>query len=205
MSKQDYIPGPDANFLNWMQNFKTQVAATAATFGLTAAEATAVDTDFTAVQTRVNTLNTKKAEQAAAAADKQAARGTAESHVRALANRIKAHPSFTNALGLQLGIIGPEDSTDLTTSKPTLQLSSIISSSVTINFNKSISSGIRLESKRAAETAFTFLAIDTASPYTDTRPNASPGPETRQYRAQYLVNDDVIGLLSDVLTVTVPE
>jgi hypothetical protein len=35
--------------------------------------------------------------------------------------------------------------------------------------------------------------------------NLGPGPETRQYQAQYLDGDDLVGPLSDVLLVTVPE
>ena len=91
MAKQDYIPNPDANFLNWMQTYKTQVAATATTFELTTAEVTAVDTDFTSIQTKINTLNAKKAEQQAAASDKQTTRQAIEGRARALANRLKAH------------------------------------------------------------------------------------------------------------------
>ena len=36
------------------------------------------------------------------------------------------------------------------------------------------------------------------------RANLAAGPETRLYQAQYITGDDPIGLLSDVLTVTVP-
>ncbi|MBC8116178.1 MAG: hypothetical protein H7062_17465 [Candidatus Saccharimonas sp.] len=53
--------------------------------------------------------------------------------------------------------------------------------------------------------AFSFLAIDTSSPYVDTRANLVAGsPESRQYQAQYLNGDDPIGQLSDILNVTVP-
>jgi hypothetical protein len=38
----------------------------------------------------------------------------------------------------------------------------------------------------------------------DNCPNLAAGPETREYRAQYLEGDDPIGLLSDILTVTAP-
>ena len=55
--------------------------------------------------------------------------------------------------------------------------------------------------RRAGETTWTFLAIDTEPPYVDTRANLGAGPETRQYRAQYLVGDEPIGQWSDILTV----
>lgn len=191
--------------MSWFTNYKIQVAGQAATFGLTAGEVTAVEADFTLIQGKINTLVQKKAEQQAATTDKQTSRKAVEGRVRALANRIKTHPSYTAAIGQQLGIVGPEDTTDLTTAKPTLQANSITAGSVTIGFNKSSSSGIRLESKRGPETFFVFQAVDTTSPYVDTRANLTLGtPETRQYRAQYLTGDDTIGELSDVLTITVP-
>ena len=67
MARQDYIPASDPEFQTWFQNYKAQVAALAATFGLTAGEVTAVETDFTSFQTKLNTLNTRKAEQQSAA------------------------------------------------------------------------------------------------------------------------------------------
>ena len=103
-----------------------------------------------------------------------------------------------------MNVIGPEDTTDLSTSKPTLKASSVLAGAVTISFNKSISSGVKILSKRGAETGFSFLAVDTASPYVDTRANVAAGPETRQYQAHYLDGDDPVGLVSDTLTVTVP-
>lgn len=76
--------------------------------------------------------------------------------------------------------------------------------SVTISFKKSVSSGVRILSKRGVETAFTLFAIDNASPDIDTRANLGTGPESRQYQAQYLVGDDPLGLVNDTLNVTVP-
>ena len=204
MARQDYIPDPDANFLTWFQNFKTQFAALGATLGFTAGEIAADDADLTLAQGKLTTLTQKTAEKQAAASDKQTTFKDVKGRLRGRANRAKNAPAYTTTMGQQLGILGPEDTTDLTNEKPTLQASSINPGSVTIGFNKSISGGIRLESKRAAETAFAFLAIDTSSPYIDNRANGAAGPETRQYRAQYILGDDPIGNFSDVLTVTVP-
>ena len=76
---------------------------------------------------------------------------------------------------------------------------------VEIDFMKRDSTGVEIRSKRGTETAFSFLARDTEPPYVDTRPNLGTGPETRQYQAQYLDGDELVGPLSDLLVVTVPE
>ena len=204
MAKQDFIPKTDGQFLAFHDNFKTQVAALAATFGLTAAETAAVASRNSEMHTKATDSNAAKATAQAKTADKQTSFRTGTHETRTLANRLKAHANYTTALGEQLGIVGPEDTTDLTSAKPTLKAAAVAPGSVTVSFNKSVSSGVRILSKRASETSFSFLAIDTESPYVDTRPNLAAGPETRQYQAQYLTGDDTIGLMSDTLNVTVP-
>ena len=52
---------------------------------------------------------------------------------------------------------------------------------VTVGFDKSISSGVRILGRRGTESVFSLLGIDTESPYVDTRANLGAGPETRQY------------------------
>jgi hypothetical protein len=204
MAKQDYVPRQDPDFVTWFQNFKTELASVAATVGLLPADVTANDNDFTLIDGKINALVAAKAAQQSAAADKIATRTLVEGRLRALVRRVKSHPGYTTAIGEQLGVIGPEDTTDLSTAKPTLTATSVLAGAVTVGFNKSISSGVRISSKRGAEPAFTFLASDTSSPYVDNRANLAAGPETRQYQAQYLDGDDPVGLVSDTLTVTVP-
>lgn len=59
MAKQ--VPRTDADFLAWHDNFKTQVAALAATFGLTAAQVTALTDRNTDLHTTSSDLNAAKA------------------------------------------------------------------------------------------------------------------------------------------------
>ena len=204
MAKQDYMPRQDTQLLAWHDNFKTQVAAVAATIGLVAADTAAINTDNSELHTKHTALVTAKAAQQAATAAKETSFRNVTDRTRALANRIKTHPAYTTAIGEQLGIVGPEDTTDLNTAKPTLRMTAASPGNVRIEFNKGLSDGVRILSKRGSETAFSFLAIDTESPYIDTRPNLAPGPETRQYQVQYILSDEPIGNFSDVLPVTVP-
>ena len=53
--------------------------------------------------------------------------------------------------------------------------------------------------------AFAFAALlSMAAGNSPRTANLAVAPETRQYQAQYLTGDDPIGLMSDVLSVTVP-
>ena len=94
--------------------FKTSVLANAATFGLVAGDTTPITNDNTdyhgKVTNQVTTTNAAKQ----ATADFGISRTNAEKHARALAKRIKAHPSYTAAFGNLLGIVGPEDTTEIT-------------------------------------------------------------------------------------------
>ena len=205
MAKQDYIPKADGDLIAWHDNFKTQVVVAAATFGLVTADTDALTASNTELHTKFDASQAAKATALAKNADKSSAFTAGVTGARALANRIKVHPAYTAAFGQQFGIVGPEDTTDLTQQKPTLKAQAVTPGSATIGFNKSVSSGVRILSKRGAEAAFSFLAIDTSSPYVDTRANLVAGsPESRQYQAQYLNGDDLIGQLSDILNVTVP-
>lgn len=197
MAKQDYLPDQDPQLLLWHDNFKNQTAALKTTFGLTDPEVAAVAADNATAHTKVDAKQTAK--NAAKTATEACATSlrSVKTAARALARRLKEHPAYTAALGQQLGIIGPEDSTDLSTSKPTLTVEDTQNGQITIGFNKSISDGVNLYSKRGSETVFTFLARDTFSPYVDNRPALSGTTERREYQAVYVQDDDEIGLRSD--------
>ncbi|MDA1053609.1 MAG: hypothetical protein O3C40_24440 [Planctomycetota bacterium] len=183
MSRNDYIPDGQNDFLAWHDNFKTQAAALMATSGLTQAEVDAVAADHTHSHAKATAAAAAKAAQQAATADRRTSFQTTEANTRSVANRMKAHAAYTEAIGQQLGIVGPEDTTDLNNEKPTLTAESVNPGSVTIGFDKSISDGVMIHGKRGAETAFTMLAWDTRSPYVDNRPNLASGPEDRKFRA----------------------
>lgn len=203
MAKQDYMKRGDAALLLWHDQFKVGIAAQGAAVGLAATDTTAVtahNTEFHAAVTAATTA-TANAQQANAAKD--AVRKKVEQATRALVRRIKAHPNYTPAIGAQLGVEGPDSVVDLSEAKPTLTATAQMSGLVVIDFVKGQSDGVNLYSRRGAETAFTFLARDTASPYIDNRPPLVPGqPEQRHYKAMYVSADDEVGLPSDELAIT---
>lgn len=197
MAKQDYLPDQDAQLLLWHDNFKAQVAALKTTFSLTDPEVAAIATDNTTAHTKVDAKVLAKNAAKTATGDCAVSLRGVKSAARALARRLKEHPAYTPAMGQQLGIIGPEDTTDLSTSKPTLAVDDQQNGLIIIGFNKSISEGVNIYSRRGSETPFTFLARDTFSPYVDNRAPLSGTTERREYQAVYVVNDDEIVLRSD--------
>ena len=203
--KKDYISKRVPEFISQHDNLKTQTAALVGQAGIVAGDATESANDNTDLHAKDADVNAADATKQSKVATRQATVNTVVGHVRAFARRVKANAGYTTAIGEQLGIVGDEDTTDLTNAKPTLKVKGpAVSGDLKIDFIKSISDGVTIESKRGSETAFTFLATDSEPHYQDTRANLAAGPETRQFRARYLLSDAPIGNYSDVLTVTVP-
>jgi len=198
MAQQDYVPRPDLEFLPMHDQFKTGLTSLGADLGVTPAEITEITNDNTALHTKSTAAVSAASAAKTANADFRATRKPAEKRLRNLAQRIKPHPAYTPAKGQTLGIIGPEDTTDLTTAKPTLVIVSLGQGVTEISFNKSVSDGVAIYTQRGAETAWTFLSRDTSSPYVDNRALLVAGqPELRRYRAKYLLGDEEVGLWSD--------
>jgi len=100
--------------------------------------------------------------------------------------RIKAHAAYTEAMGMDLQIIGPEDTAEHLTPEFKLKVQDGSGQQeVEIKFTKFGHDGVYIELRRNAG-AWGFLAIDTNSPYDDDTPLlASPAPEQREYRMRF--------------------
>jgi hypothetical protein len=62
--------------------------------------------------------------------------------------------------------------------------------------------GVYIDSQRADETVWTRLDFDMRSPYEDARaPLVAGKPEERRYRLIYFIDNQIVGVWSDVITV----
>lgn len=198
----DFLPRRQSDLDAWEANFTAKVSAVATTLAVPAATVTAVTTSITAH--RLAYANAVKGRADAQALNEKNAlqeKQTATS-VRALVKQLKASPAFTTDMGKSLGIEGGTDAAILKVEeKPTL-ITEMRGGEIVIKFKKHGFDGIKLYSKRGTESAFTFLAIDTVSPYNDSRPNLVPGtPEKREYYAYFLDKDDAVGTVSDSISI----
>lgn len=118
--------------------------------------------------------------------------------------RIRPHPAMTEAIAEDLGIIGPEIT--LLTKPENVAAVARPHSEVETTYSKGTFAGVAVYGKRGDETTWTLLAIDTNSPYIDTRPPLVAGqPETRTYRFRLYDGDEEVGDFSDeVSVVTIP-
>jgi hypothetical protein len=203
MPKSDFIPRTDGNFVAWLDQFKTSAASIGMTLGITGTDTAAIAAAAADVHAKVDASTAADATAQQATQSRRESRRAAEMLVRNLARRVKTHRNYTVALGEQLGIEGPEDTTDLTTAKPKLTGKPLPMGAVEVSFSKSKSDGVNIYAQRDGDTGWVFLARDTHSPYVDNRPLLAAGkPEARRYRAYYVLSDHEIGQPSDEVVVT---
>ncbi len=222
-----YFPGAEGDQVVWLNNFIAKLATHLATLGLVAGDLTAITNDVNAFvymvgwsatyKTRTQDVNDYKAQLLrgpgpigafpaglTATVPPTAVAANVLGRVTALVNRIKAAPGYNSAIGEDLGIESPvAPEVDLETAKPTFNALAMPDSEVRLNWTKGEFTGVRIEGRRNAEVAWTFLAVDTSSPYLDAREPLTGGiPESRSYRMRYLLGDDTVGLFSDVIEVS---
>ncbi len=223
MKKHDYLPRADADRAIWLVNFEQKAKDYQVILNLSPATIAQLETDsdiFAGTLLFVEQLRNKL--EAATAFKNQLRDGTGTlvppilptlppipptvqsgifNRVRLLVQTIKAHPNYTESIGDDMRIIGEESTDDPNTWKPILGVR-LESGRPNILWKKGHSEGIKLWVDRG--TGFEFLAIDTRPDYIDNEPLPPLGQSAVwKYQARYLLNDETVGLVSDVLDVTV--
>lgn len=200
----DFIPQSDDAINTWASNFKAKLAIHAPVLNIAAPDVLIYQNQCDSMIASIVDVNNTRQLLKNKVQTKDSLRSDTVSNLRTLANRIKTEPTYTDAIGNDLGIITTATVVDLSTAKPQLTLA-VNGGQITVKFIRSKSNGVKIYSKRGSETAFTFLALDTHSPYYDVRPNLTDGvAETRQYYAFFIdIDDNQVGLQSDIVSVTI--
>ena len=117
--------------------------------------------------------------------------------------RAKLSANFNESVAEQLmiGTPAPDDAIPVD-AKPKGAGTAMTGSIVRIDWTKGKFDGVYIDSQRADETVWTRLDFDMRSPYEDTRPPLAAGkPEERRYRLIYFIENQIVGVWSDVITV----
>jgi hypothetical protein len=226
------LPRIDTELAVWLNNFATAFAAYAAALGFTEADVNAVKADAAMFNYVIGDLmpTYKSALQARTSFKNLLVSGAAGSvgvplplppatgpapaivpagivqRLRNLIQRIQLSPGYTAEIGLDLGITEPEGagaSAPDASPKPSLKARSNGPGTVQVDFSKEKFDGVLIESLRDDDDGWQQLGLDAYSPYIDDRPPKVAGkPETRQYRARYILRDQATGEWSDIVTTT---
>ena len=226
MPKGPAIPKDDLGKCQWLSNLSSKLPAHAATVGVTPAEVTSTQADnlyFTWVCKAKDFYST--ATQQWTAYKNAAREGTGVTlgdlpaapnlggvpdpvapgiftRAAALAGRIKKHSGYTEAIGQNLGIIGADQTVDLTAMKPVLTLT-LQAGHPNVGWTKQGMGALEIWVDRGTGT-FAFLALDSEPDYLDTAPLPAPGTSAVwKYKAIYRLHDEQVGQWSDVASISV--
>jgi len=203
--KKYYIPDSAGDLDAFEENLVSKLAVHAPALGLDMDEVAQVTQIINDHRAAFIKMISKKAESKSATENNNNSRDMALGEIRRMAQQIKSAKTYTTGIGVDLGIIGSDKSINVTSQlKPALK-ATVDGHEVVIKFRKEGTDGIKIYGRRGSEQEFTFLAVDTSSPYNDTREKIeSSKPEQREYYAYYFEADSEIGQASDVLKVVIP-
>ena len=232
MKRQPYFPRTVAERPEWFHNFATELPLANAALGLPAADVTARTADASYSEYLCGAWLTAVREfgPACTASVEEFLGGTgagafvppvftapplpagvaavppgALERIFAFVQTIKASPNYTEAIGLQLGIVGQQDAAEHLLPEFTVEAERGADSCecVKIRFKKFGRQGVVIHSRRGGG-AWEMLAIDLNSPYLDERPLLVAGqPEMREYKLQFYDDAGPAGGFTAVTTVTV--
>jgi hypothetical protein len=197
-----FIPANWAEYRGWLLNMKTEIATEGPKFGLTAGDILAIQNTC---QAQIDKIDAYMAALAAAAAALETLRDGKTLTDSALREEIvdwKTESGWTDAIAAQLRVVTASTDFDPNTYKPEFTVK-ILGGEIRIDFKKRGVDGMRVYCRLKGQTSWTFLALDTSSPYIDGNPLAQPNvPEVREYMLRGVIDDVEIGLDSDIQSIT---
>jgi len=197
MVSKDFVPKNELELVKWSANFASQFAVIGPTLGFTAEEVAAMTSASTLIGTSISESDAAKLEFERKVTAKKINVETSTGSIRVVAKRIKTTPGYTDEIGRVLGIVGGGSSFDPATAQPFITL---VKGATGWDFKYNLRNyftGVVVFRKKAGESEFTKIDIDLKSPYT-VPVTTEPGTE---FMFQYLKNDQVVGLPSDIIMV----
>lgn len=169
-----YIPARDANYVNWLINFATLIAAAPASYGLTAGDATTISAANTAMSAAYALVVSPSTKTAATVQAKNTEKVISLQTVRPYAQVISKNAGVSSSAKIALGV-NPNTSVPVPitvpTTSPTLSAQSTSTAGTILRFRDSTSSP-SVKAKPYGVTQIQIFAAMSATPITD--PTAIP-------------------------------
>lgn len=159
-----YIPPEDANALLWMQAFASGLTANPALYGLTAADAAAIQNAVDAYDSALTVANNPGTRTTVTVNDKNTSRNSAEQICRQFAMQIKHNDGISDADKIAIGVrpINSErEPIDAPTTSPLLNVIAATPGAHTVRFSDTMTPDSAAKPFGAANLQL-FVAIDDA-------------------------------------------
>jgi hypothetical protein len=198
---KDFIPRTFGELLLWLYNFDQQLTTAGPILGLTPAQITELkDVSLDGIDL-INTGEVKKNDYSQAIAARDLIFSNHLQVIRRLVAIMKKSPSYTVALGQQLGITASSTLVNTTQVKPVLQLS-LEAGNVRIAFKKQHMQSISIFSRQRGALSWVKITQTSFSPFADLRSLIEAGkPEAREYMALFHDGSREVGQESEIYSI----
>lgn len=198
----DFIPSKRADQYLWWKNMSDNIAVEGPKLGLAPADVTAVKALADAQLAAMEAGDAAKVALDGARETERTTTDSSEASIRARVRNWKTLGTYegSGSEGV-LRLRGPSSVVDPLTFKTVLK-ASVVASQVRVDFTKGGVDAVNIYTRLRGTTGWTKLALDSSSPYYDTRPltNAAQ-PESREYMGRGVIDDEEVGVDSDIVSV----
>lgn len=217
---QDWLPSSDADFLAWLKNFLTYANANLAALGLVAADLAPLQATATEFEIKLANHTAAQAQALSARQAKDDSRDSADGLARPLVTRLQASPSMTDPHRQALGITvrsGTRTAAVAPSSRPlaTIDTSHRLQHTISFVDEETPTSRAKPDGVSGCEiwvkigtpppadpVELSYLATDTASPYTATFNGADAG-KTAYYMLRWINTRSERGPWSQTVSATI--
>ena len=194
---KDYFPHGETSIVQWNENFKAQLSDIGLSLGFTQEEINTISAACTDMESTISSVDLLKAKLKEKTDEKRFVLKSRKAELRNFVRRIKASPNYTEAQGKLLGIVAVGSSFNPHTTMPEVKL---IKTGVGYNFVFTLHGyfdAVAIFRKLPSEENYSQVGAKMKSPYSIT----SPPYSGCEYYFQYLKDDNLVGLKSDVIVV----
>lgn len=201
MAKDDYLPRKEGLISAWLNNYKIKLSQHGTVLGLTPAEVTKQEDMCSEIITEITNSALMRNAMKSQNAKKKAVIKKNLTLIRKTIQRMKVSPHYATPAGKDMGAIGTDRRVTPAEVIPQIKASTF-PKVVRIRWKKKGIDGVKIHTRLTGETEWKVIGWDFRSPFFDTRPLADgKTPESREYMAQALIKDEVVGQQSQTVTV----
>ena len=202
MAKDYYLPKAEGLLIIWLENFKAKIDGHSTALDLDSTEVGVLQDACTDIIDDINLTTQKKDDWKAQVEDKNDYKKEKLETITSKVNQFKEETTYTTGIVDSLGVEGTEDGFDPATYKPDLSVTNIQQGRL-LKFSKSKTDGVNIYRRNKGTGEWTFLALDTRSPYLDSE--AFSAPTEVEYKVVGVIDLEEIGKDSDTVEITTAE